>query len=247
MMNPRIRALLLFFLAITFGVLLFSGYLIKKEKPPIPAMVTSEKGEQLFTRDDVKNGQKLYLSRCGQNRGSIWGHGSYLAPDWSADFLHRMGPFVGKEPRGQSGLSIGLFVAVVIVVLGSLAGTWLSALYGHFHGDHRSRRRVLCPRGHSPGASWLRDRPERTNAERGRHRLRVQVAAVLFHRGRLLERPWRGRLRVPDQPAHRSLLRPGHQHHALARTHGTVRCLRAVRHRADALLGAPYRCHPLVV
>ena len=22
-------------------------------------------------------------------RGSIWGHGSYLAPDWSADWLHR--------------------------------------------------------------------------------------------------------------------------------------------------------------
>jgi nitric oxide reductase large subunit len=22
-------------------------------------------------------------------QGSVWGHGSYLAPDWSADWLHR--------------------------------------------------------------------------------------------------------------------------------------------------------------
>jgi hypothetical protein len=25
----------------------------------------------------------------GQQLGSVWGHGSYLAPDWSADWLHR--------------------------------------------------------------------------------------------------------------------------------------------------------------
>ena len=25
----------------------------------------------------------------GMEQGSIWGHGSYVAPDWSADWLHR--------------------------------------------------------------------------------------------------------------------------------------------------------------
>ena len=63
MKDPRVRALLLFLLAITFGVLLFGGYLIHREKPPIAGTVVSDSGTTLFTRDDVKAGQKLYLSR----------------------------------------------------------------------------------------------------------------------------------------------------------------------------------------
>ena len=95
MKDPRVRALLLFLLAITFGVLLFGGYIIHREKPPIPATVVSDAGATVFTKAEVTGGQKLYLSRGGQDMGTIWGHGSYLAPDWSADFLHRMGLYVG--------------------------------------------------------------------------------------------------------------------------------------------------------
>ncbi len=29
------------------------------------------------------------MSAGGQQLGSVWGHGSYVAPDWSADWLHR--------------------------------------------------------------------------------------------------------------------------------------------------------------
>jgi len=100
MKNPRARALLLFLLAITFGVLIFGGYLIHRDKPPIPGTVVSDTGATLFTGADVKNGQKLYLSRGGQEMGTIWGHGAYLAPDWSADFLHRMGLYVGARLSG---------------------------------------------------------------------------------------------------------------------------------------------------
>ncbi|MFO7558581.1 MAG: hypothetical protein R6X10_07090 [Desulfobacterales bacterium] len=48
-------------------------------------------GETLLTGEDIINGQNYYFRRGGQHIGTIWGHGSYLAPDWSADFLHRMG------------------------------------------------------------------------------------------------------------------------------------------------------------
>ncbi len=37
-----------------------------------------------------------------------------------------IGPFVGKEPKRQATLVVVLFAAVVAVVLGTLAGTWLS-------------------------------------------------------------------------------------------------------------------------
>src|SRR5690606_27893894 len=31
----------------------------------------------------------VWQSMGGMQLGSIWGHGGYVAPDWSADFLHR--------------------------------------------------------------------------------------------------------------------------------------------------------------
>jgi nitric oxide reductase subunit B len=100
MQNPRVRAVLLFLLVLTFGVLLFGGQLINKEKPPIPEAVRTPTGEQVFSARDVRDGQNYYFSRGGQHIGTIWGHGSYLAPDWSADFLHRMGLFLAARHHG---------------------------------------------------------------------------------------------------------------------------------------------------
>ncbi|MEI6876590.1 MAG: cbb3-type cytochrome c oxidase subunit I, partial [Spirochaetota bacterium] len=98
----RTRALLLFVLVLTFGVLLLGGYLINKEKPPIPALVVGPGGTPIFTGDDIKEGQQLYFSHGGQHIGTIWGHGSYLAPDWSADWLHREGLYVAARTAGAS-------------------------------------------------------------------------------------------------------------------------------------------------
>jgi len=100
MQNPRTRAILLFLLALTFGVLIFGGYLINREKPPIPDRVVAENGDVLFTGKDVMAGQQFYFSRGGQHIGTIWGHGSYLAPDWSADYLHRLGLYLAARHHG---------------------------------------------------------------------------------------------------------------------------------------------------
>jgi nitric oxide reductase subunit B len=76
---------------VTFSVLLGAGVAIWKNAPPIPAIVRSPSHEIILTQADIKNGQETYLARGGQHIGSVWGHGSYLAPDWTADFLHRWG------------------------------------------------------------------------------------------------------------------------------------------------------------
>lgn len=99
-MKPQLRALLLFLLVICFGILIFGGYLIKRDKPPIPKITKSETGDVLFTDKDVIEGQNYYFSRGGQHIGSIWGHGSYLAPDWSADYLHRLGLYAAAHRLG---------------------------------------------------------------------------------------------------------------------------------------------------
>ncbi len=76
---------------VTFTVLLSAGAAIYKNAPPIPAAVVSPQQDVILTRADIQTGQETYLARGGQHIGSIWGHGSYLAPDWTADVLHRWG------------------------------------------------------------------------------------------------------------------------------------------------------------
>ncbi|MBE9241684.1 nitric-oxide reductase large subunit [Synechocystis salina] len=76
---------------ITFSVLLGAGAAISKYAPPHPGLVQSPQQETIFTAADVENGQVTYLGRGGQHVGSVWGHGSYLAPDWTSDVLHRWG------------------------------------------------------------------------------------------------------------------------------------------------------------
>lgn len=76
---------------VTFTVLLTAGAAIYKNAPPIPAHIVSPQQETILTKTEIQTGQESYLARGGQHIGSIWGHGSYLAPDWTADVLHRWG------------------------------------------------------------------------------------------------------------------------------------------------------------
>ncbi len=108
-MSASVRAIFLFLLGLAFGVLIFGGYIINKNKPPIPAAVVNSQGQTIFTREEILDGQNYYFSRGGQHIGSIWGHGAYLAPDWSADFLHRMGLYLAARHQGLSTAEARLF------------------------------------------------------------------------------------------------------------------------------------------
>ncbi len=74
---------------ISFSILGYFGYEIYQQAPPIPEKVVTKDGKLLFTGQDIKDGQNVWQSMGGQEVGSIWGHGAYLAPDWTADWLHR--------------------------------------------------------------------------------------------------------------------------------------------------------------
>ena len=74
---------------VMFSVLLYFGRQIYHQAPPIPETVEVTGGEVLFTGEDILQGQHVWQSMGGMQQGSIWGHGSYVAPDWSADWLHR--------------------------------------------------------------------------------------------------------------------------------------------------------------
>ncbi len=74
---------------VSFSILGYLGREIYLTAPPIPEVVRSESGEVLFTGEQIRSGQQVWQSIGGHQLGSIWGHGSYVAPDWTADWLHR--------------------------------------------------------------------------------------------------------------------------------------------------------------
>jgi nitric oxide reductase subunit B len=76
-------------LVVSFSILLFMGGEIYRQAPPMPERVVTENGAVVFTRADIERGRQVWQSIGGHQLGSIWGHGGYVAPDWTADWLHR--------------------------------------------------------------------------------------------------------------------------------------------------------------
>ena len=87
-------------LVISFGVLGWIGTRIYQEMPPIPERVVATDGAVVIPAGDIGRGQNVWQSMGGMEVGSIWGHGSYVAPDWTADWLHREAMFVLDEWAG---------------------------------------------------------------------------------------------------------------------------------------------------
>ncbi len=80
--------------ALSFGLLLYYGGEIYQLAPPIPERIVTTAGNVVFTGDEILAGQDVWRSIGGQELGSIWGHGAYTAPDWTADWLHREALFL---------------------------------------------------------------------------------------------------------------------------------------------------------
>jgi nitric oxide reductase subunit B len=76
-------------LVVSFGVLGWAGVRIYQMAPPVPERVVSEGGAIVFDSGEVRAGQEVWRALGGMEVGSVWGHGSYVAPDWTADWLHR--------------------------------------------------------------------------------------------------------------------------------------------------------------
>jgi nitric oxide reductase subunit B len=74
---------------ISFAILGYYGGQIYQKMPPIPNKIVTEDGDTLITGKNIQDGMNVWQSIGGQEVGSIWGHGAYLAPDWNADWLHR--------------------------------------------------------------------------------------------------------------------------------------------------------------
>lgn len=79
-------SLLTFLLGFTglgiLAVLIYTGH------APIPARVTAPSGAVLFSRADIEAGQNVFQKYGLMQHGTLYGHGAYLGPDFTAQYLH---------------------------------------------------------------------------------------------------------------------------------------------------------------
>ena len=84
-----------------FFVLGLLAYRTYQSDPPIPERSVDPSGATVYTGDDVQEGQKVFLDNGLMEYGSVFGHGAYLGPDYTADYLRRSSDSVRNQLGGD--------------------------------------------------------------------------------------------------------------------------------------------------
>jgi nitric oxide reductase subunit B len=125
-LSPRWRYGVIGTFALGFAVLILLTFTAYQNAPPIPARVVDSTGAVVFAGGDVRKGQEVFLEYGLMDNGTIWGHGGYLGPDFSATVLHdwalalaqqRALARYSKEYSGLSGQERGAIDAEVAQLL----------------------------------------------------------------------------------------------------------------------------------
>ena len=95
-LSPWWRNSVILVMVIGFSVLIWMTTTTYRDAPPIPEKVVSPTGETVFTGEDILAGQEVFLKYGLMENGSIWGHGAYLGPDFSAEYLHTLAIDAGE-------------------------------------------------------------------------------------------------------------------------------------------------------
>jgi nitric oxide reductase subunit B len=142
-----------------FAVLGYLALRVYQDHAPVPGRVVSETGTTIFNKDDILLGQQVFLTYGLMEYGSVYGHGAYLGPDFTADYLHRqaleMQQLYGGGAEGQDRVQRELQANHYDPKTDTL--TWtdgqvraFEALRQHYESDILNRRRSGA--GMGPGA-----------------------------------------------------------------------------------------------
>src|SRR5262245_60683518 len=99
-LSPWWKHTVVLIMAFGFTILIWRSIQTYSDAPPIPQRTVTDAGATVFTHDDIVGGQNVFLKYGLMDNGTIWGHGAYLGPDFSADYLHTL-----SEDLARSGLS----------------------------------------------------------------------------------------------------------------------------------------------
>src|SRR5512141_2481221 len=96
-LSPWWRNSVILVLIIGFSILIWIAVRAYRDAPPIPEKVVSTLGETVFTGADIVAGQQVFLKYGLMENGTIWGHGAYLGPEFSAEYLHTLALDAGEK------------------------------------------------------------------------------------------------------------------------------------------------------
>ena len=89
LLNPLwLQGVILTFV-IGFAILSYLAIRIYQDHAPVPGRIVSESGETFLTEEDILQGQEHFLTYGLMQYGTVYGHGAYRGPDFTADYLHR--------------------------------------------------------------------------------------------------------------------------------------------------------------
>src|ERR1035441_1325830 len=91
-------ALVLIFGFLVMGILAYRTYTASM---PMPDKVVNETGQVLFSGNDITRGQELFQARGLMEYGSVLGHGAYLGPDYTTEYLRMATDDVADQLRAQ--------------------------------------------------------------------------------------------------------------------------------------------------
>ncbi|MGH8461150.1 MAG: nitric-oxide reductase large subunit, partial [Stenotrophobium sp.] len=100
-LSPWWLRTILIVIVVGFAGLIAITTLAYDNAPPIPAQVVDAQGATVYTGADIRHGQEVFLKYGLMDNGSIWGHGAYLGPDFSAEALHRIGEYTAAALAQQ--------------------------------------------------------------------------------------------------------------------------------------------------
>lgn len=128
--------------------------------PPIPERVLTSEGVEIFGPGQIQTGENVWQALRGMEVGSVWGHGSYMAPDWTAwaAAANRPGqdiscthnwphePLVGNRATGESVMWTG--VSIIMLLAGICARVW-------WYAARRQEPEALTPPPADPLQDWM--------------------------------------------------------------------------------------------
>ncbi len=101
MISSRLK---IYFITAIVGSIIIGliGYIYTaRDLPPYPGKVISTNGTVLTGKDKIMKGQQVWQKYGLMDLGSVWGHGTYRGPDFTAQALHHMGQNM-REHLAQS-------------------------------------------------------------------------------------------------------------------------------------------------
>ncbi len=110
-LSPWWRYGVLVIFIVGFAVLVWVSASAYKTSPPIPDRVVGPGGTVVFTGDDIRTGQEVFLKHGLMDNGTLWGHGAYMGPDFSATYLHNLVTFTGAAMTREGATGVDEKVA----------------------------------------------------------------------------------------------------------------------------------------